>query len=220
MKDDDKKIRAPLELARAQDALVRALKTYGNDRVELEFRLGHRVEGKFVPGVSERAWSSIKQRLDASVDKFKVVVATTEERICDGDRRNGTAKYVVPGQGAPFWMHKKRLSDTDMNTTAGPWCCRASLSLEEVDPPGAAPPPGTHRFQRHKQRWSYVHRCWSIDLTRVTSNLPHQLDNDDVSYEIEIELRDTTELFARPLDNVLLWGWTMACDLCAMAAAS
>lgn len=190
--------------------LARALRTYGRNRLELEFRLGHRLGGRFVPGVPEAAWTRLKAKLDTS-EAFEVVATHTRELIC-GDGTGG--KYVIPeGDGRPHWMHKKRLVDRDLDT-ASPWCCRASLSLEETG--GDRPAPTQHRFERHKRRWSYRYRCWSIDLTRVASNLPHQLDNDGVAFEVEIELADTAELLVRTLDGVLEWGWKLVADCCSL----
>jgi len=203
------------DLAGVRASLARVLKTYGKDRLELEFRLGHRTAGKFVPGVSETGWQRLKARLDVpSAARQEVIVTETNELICD----DGSGKYVAaPDGSAPgFWMHKKRLCDADIDTDS-PWCCRVSMSLEEVDSRDRQPPPpAAHKFERHKQRWSYRYACWSVDLTRVVSNLPHQLDNDAVSYEVEIELRDTGELFTRTMDNLLEWGWSMVQDMCNM----
>lgn len=189
------------------------VRTYGHRRLELEFRLGQRTGGRFVPGVSETAWTALKQSLDASTS-FSVATTTTRELISD-DGSGG--KYVVPAEGPPFWMHKKRLMDVDVDTES-PWCCRASVSLEEVDSPRAnkRPGPARHKFERQKQRWSYRYRCWSVDLTRVASNLPHQIDNDAMSYEVEIELADTSELFTRTRESVLEWGWKLVTDMCAI----
>lgn len=204
----------------AHAALASALKTYGHQRLELEFRLGHRTAGgRFLPGVSQAAWEALKARLDASSGEgkpFRLVITDTRELISD-DGSGG--KYVVDNTGAarPHWVHKQRLWDLDADTGRGPWCCRTSASLEVVDPPQCqGPPPASHRFERHKQRWSYRHKCWSFDLTRVASNLPHQLDNDGLSFEVEIELADPTELFARPMPEVLEWGGTLVGDVCRM----
>ena len=201
-----------------EEALTGALKTYGHERLELEFRLGHRAGDRFLPGVSQAAWDALKARLDESCGEgkaFRLVTTDTRELISD-DGSGG--KYVIDNTGGarPFWMHKQRLWDIDEDT-AGPWCCRASASLEVVDPPERQPrPPASHRFERHKQRWSYRHRCWSFDLTRVVSNLPHQLDNDGVSFEVEMELADPSELFARPVPNLLEWAHAMIGDMCDM----
>lgn len=196
-------------------ALAQVLRTYGHDRLELEFRLGMRGGGAFVPGVSEARWEALKAQLDAGSLGAGVVVTDTRELISD-DGSGG--KYVVDCTGARpgYWMHKKRLHNADFDTDS-PWSCRTSMSLEVVDPADAARPlPTAHRFERHKQRWSYPWKCWSIDLTRVVSNLPHQLDNDGVSYEVEIELRDPAALFTRTTDDVLRWGWQLVTDMCGL----
>lgn len=201
------------DLGHVSASLRGILRTYGHRRLELEFRLGHRTGGRFVPGVSETAWTALKQTLDAS-KSFAVTESATRELISD-DGSGG--KYVVPADGAAYWMHKKRLLDVDTDTGT-PWCCRTSVSLEEVDRPGGQTAPARHKFERHKQRWSYRYRCWSVDLTRVASNLPHQLDNDAMSYEVEIELADTSELFTRTRDAVLEWGWKLVGDVCGIMA--
>lgn len=204
------------DFAPVRTAMAQVLRTYGRERLELEFRLGLRTAGKFVPGVSETAWNYLKSKLDTGSLGQGVVVTDTRELIRD-DGSGG--KYVVDAADKvpSHWIHKKRLYDNDIDTGT-PWCCRASMSLEVVDAPGRqpAPAPVAHRFERHKQRWSYPFKCWSIDLTRVVSNLPHQLDNDGVSYEVEIELRDTAELFTRTTEDVLLWGWSLVDDVCGL----
>lgn len=189
------------------DALRSILKTYGRDRLELEFRLGHSSGKSFVPGVTPSAWTTLKTALDTS-PAFRVHECHTDEHIC------GAGKYVVPVQSSdtPHWVYKKRLVDQDSQTQSA-WACRMSVSLEER---GDGAPPTTYTFRRQKRRWSYVHKCWSIDLTRVTSNLPHQLDNDQESYEVEIELRDTTEFFVRRVDHIIEWGHMLVDDMCRL----
>lgn len=206
------------DLGQLTSTLRQVIRTYGHTHLELEFRFGHRANGAFVPGISEREWTALKKELDDSVQQKKleeVVVTHTRELICD----NGLGKYIVEGDRADSqgqWMHKKRVCDYDIDTETTAWCCRASVSLEELEKPGAKPPPMTHKFMREKHRWSYRYRCWSVDLTRVVSNLPHQLDNDGVSFELEIELVDTTELFVRTLDAVVEWGWLLVSDMCEL----
>lgn len=195
-------------------ALAGVLKTYGRERLELEFRLGQRVGTRFVPGVTEESWERLKAKMDASA-KLEATQSCTKELI-PGDEG---AKYVdTPSGTGGYWMHKKRLHNFDMDQH-GPWCCRVSMSLEVVNPPDVqGQSPADCKFERHKQRWSYVYRCWSIDLTKVASNLPHQLDNDGVSYEVEIELVDTAELFTRPMGELMEWGLRLVGDMCDMLA--
>ena len=197
----------PPALAHVRDALAGVLWEYGKDRLELEFRLGHRSGTSFVPGVSQAGWECLKARLSSG--RPDVVVTETTELICDDGKHVTTA-------GGTFWMHKKRLCHHDIDTHT-PWCCRVSMALEVTDPPDrcAAPPPST-TLRRHKQRWSFRYRCWTVDLTRVVSNLPHQLDSDGAGYEVEVELRDTAELFTRTRAELLEWGWSIVRDMCDM----
>lgn len=192
-------------------AVRREVLKYGHERLELEFRFGHSGSGAFRPGVSKAAWEAIKAELDSS-ENFEKEYVETREII------RGSEKTVTNvGDGSVTVMHKKRLSDTDIDLA--PWTLRASLSLEETDiaPKAAAATKTGTAFTRHKRRWRYIHKCWSVDLTRVQSNLPHQLDTDEDVYEIEIELVDTEELFVRPADNVVTWGLQIARDFLVFA---
>lgn len=195
--------------------LLRTMRTYGNERLEFEFRLGHKTGGAagqkvggFRPGVDGEAWARLKGALDAS-SAWTVTHSVTTERI-----DSAGSKLVLDSSEQPVCViHKKRLSDRDFSTDS-PWCARASLSLEErEDVPAAGI---KHVYERRKKRWSYAFKCWSVDLTQVAGNLPHQLDDDRESYEVEIELRDTKELFVRTVDSIVHWGWDMVHDVCKL----
>jgi hypothetical protein len=210
----------PAAVGQLETAVRRTLKEYGLDRLELEFRLGHRVGDRFVAGVPKDAWDRLAAALDAS-PRARVLATETTELLGDG------ARYVMPqgptGPGPAYWLHKRRLCDFDLDAAqlvpGSPWCCRASVSLETADRPDEAPPPTDHRFRRHKRRRSYRFRCWTVDMTRVASNLHDELDSDEATYEVEIELRDRDELFERPLADVLEWGWRVVKDMCEIAGA-
>lgn len=186
--------------------LLRCMKTYGHERLEFEFRLGHKTPHGFRPGVDRASWTRLKQALDAGRGWRRSHLQTTE-RI-DG---NGT-KMIVRADGPPSVIHKKRLNDADFET-GSPWCARMSLSLEEPD---AAVPAVDTKYERRKERWSYAFKCWSVDLTRVAGNMPHQMDEDTESFEVEVELADTKELFVRTAEAVVAWGWDVVADMCAL----
>lgn len=187
-----------------------AVKTYGHNRLELEWRLGHR-QGGFRPGIDAAAWGRIQRALDAS-PAFRGSFQETTERLGSG----GGVKCICDGQRT-LWMHKKRLADVDKDAE-GPWSVRASVSLESLE--DEAPAGVVLKYERRKKRWSYTHRCWRIDLTRVSSNLPSHLDEDSEAHEVEVELVDTGILFERTLAYVVEWGWRICEDLCAMARPS
>jgi hypothetical protein len=188
-----------------------AVGTYGHTRVELEWRLGHR-HGQFRPGVGADAWKRLQAALDASPAFERTAKESTELM---GDGAPGI-KCIRDASGHESWMHKKRLADVDSDGGSDkPWSVRASVSLEEPD---QAPPrtPGPFKYERRKQRWSYRHACWSVDLTVVRSNLPAHLDDDEDAYEVEIELVDQGVLFEKTVEHVVAWGYRLAGDMVAL----
>lgn len=196
-----------------------AVTTYGHDRLELEWRLGHR-QGSFRPGVGADAWRRLQAALDAS-PAFQRTHKHTVEQLGDSTGVKCVTERDPAGKpvGKPTWMHKKRLADVDTEPTdPRPWSVRASVSLEEEE--GVAPGSVKLKYERSKQRWSYRHRCWSIDLTQVRSNLPTHLDDDQDCFEVEIELVDQGMLFERPLRNLVEWGWKLADEVCGLMSES
>ena len=188
--------------------LKAAIAQYGHERLELEFRLGHLTATpagpRFSAGVSADAWARIKAGLDAS--GMPSAETRTTERVFAGHKHvTDDATGVVTG------VHKKRLFDLDVQPGAGvPWTTRASLSLETHEPPTLAAP--QTYIERRKHRHSYAYKCWSFDITRVTGN-GRDLDNDEPTYEVEVELADVSELFVRPMFEVAAWGARLVADM-------
>lgn len=188
------------------DALVAALKkalaTYGHTRLELEFRIGRVVNGKFVPGVTKQAFDAISETL-ATLPQQHVNTTETIYRDCKRILDHDSQTVSV--------LHKKRIHTSDADAGIGPWNVRASISLEE---PGALEDlKGTSTYERVKRRVRYSTKGWAIDLTRVASNLPQDLDSDSETYEVEIELLDVDCLFTRTVMEVLQWGFKISKDM-------
>lgn len=193
-----------------------AVSTYGHARLELEWRLGHR-QGQFRPGVGAEAWRRLQTALEASPAFTKTFKDTLEKM---GDATGAKCMHDF-ATDATTWMHKRRLADVDVDPSsdsARPWSMRASVSLEETDATG--PPEGQLKYERRKKRWSYRHRCWSVDLTIVRSNLPAHLDEDEDTYEVEIELVDQGVLFEKTVEYVVTWGFQLADDMMALMSGS
>jgi hypothetical protein len=81
--------------------------------------------------------------------------------------------------------------------------------------PEGTPVPSRGGFSRYKERRSYQHGCWSIDLTKVSTTT--DIDCDKWTYEVEIELADKEQLFVRPIGNILQWGNQVANDMLRLA---
>ena len=191
----------------------RAALSRGHSHLELEWRVGHQ-QDTFRAGVDPKAWHRLKSCLDAS-PAFTGSTRVCTERI-GGSKRRKVRFDAATGQ----WVEKERLADVLRHQSADggrcPWAVRASLSTEVPCAPGD---PDQLEYERHKERWSYSHACWSIDLTKVRSNLPSHLDNDTWSYEVEVELADPGMLLERTVEHLVEWGWRIAGEVCDMMVA-
>jgi hypothetical protein len=187
------------------DALAHALLTRDVRTLELEFRIG--IPGKrFTSCVGEARWNRLKKHLGDGGAR----IATCEKIVTNPD---GTSSKYVTGDGEPHWIHKQRVCDEDAQRR--PWCVRTSLSVELKE---TGPPPKTWQRVRNKDRLTYDVAPWKIDITRVSSLPVVDLDNEH-SYEVEIELADRTEFFAREIDEILHRGSAVADDMIAFMTA-
>lgn len=191
-------------------ALKNAVATYGHKRLEIEFRIGRIVNSKFVPGVTRDAFAKIQSHLE-SLPSTDINTTETMFRDCKRIYDHDTQVTTV--------LHKKKIHTTDVPGESL-WTVRASLALEE---------PGELRdleqtphsvYERTKRRTRYTSKGWAIDLTRVASNLPDDLDSDSETFEIEIELLDVDALYTRTVIEVLHWGLKIANDMIRFATAT
>jgi hypothetical protein len=189
-----------------------ALRTYGHERLELEFRLGHTIRS-FVPGVSKKHWLALRHVLDNS-PAWKRTYKETLERIHQGQDRESIRKTTNANTMKEEWMGKKRLADED--TPSGvdgcPWTVRTSLSMEVAVHPNPSLDMPT---ERRKCRWSYTHKGWTFDMTLVQGNTCADLDEDTTLCEIELELTDHTLYFKYPIPTLLGHGRSLVQDACA-----
>jgi hypothetical protein len=196
------------------------LATHGHRGVELEFRLGRSFGNRFVSGVSKEGWTKITRALEKSHEFVSVPELVTRESILSGGWKQVTFdNETVP----PQWNHKQKVDTFEVLDILpdSPWAVRASLSLEKVEkcPPasvreGKVEPTG---YVRNKKRLSYTYSCWSIDMTRVQSNLP---GHDDETFEVEIELADQEAFFTYTVDHIVTWAQCLVKDMIELASAA
>jgi hypothetical protein len=198
------------------------LNVHGHRGVELEFRLGRRFGTRFVTGISREGWTKIEAALDASPHVAKQpVLATTEKIMADGWKyvvvENAGANGEAPRE---HWNHKKKIETFEMPDILpdSPWAVRASVSLEKVEI-GPAAPQDAPGYVRNKIRTSYLHECWTFDLTRVRSNAPDHADSECEIYEVEVELASTDAFFKYTVDHLLSWGECLVADMIKLAAS-
>jgi hypothetical protein len=197
-----------------QQCVVRSLRDtihdHGHKNVELEFRLGRIVNEQYVTGVTKATFDALLRHLEKS-PAFSKNEKTTLEKL------NGTdARFIIENgdEAGGRWCYKKKVcTETAPGKENVP---RASVALEGHD--HAPPPPGSPPFKYHrlKKRTSFVHECWTVDMTRVTSNLPGQFDNDEEMYEVEVELTGVDAFFVYTLEYLVEWGLHLLNELTSL----
>lgn len=185
-----------------------AAQAYGLDTLEVEFRLGRFLGREFVPGVPEPFFNAVRAVLEAS--RFAKSQSQSVERIAGGFKR------VTRPDGSEHFQQKNRLTVTDM-PGRGAVAVRGAVSLEvsSQTPPADCHVAG-HDIVRRKNRRSYTHKGWTVDMTVVTGNA--NLDDDTPQYEIEVELSDPGMLYEYPPDYVVECGQRIVRDLFSFGA--
>jgi mRNA capping enzyme, beta chain len=186
-------------------ALKSAIHAHGHKSLELEFRLGEKqADGTFRTGIGRKGFENLRGILSASPAFLKSEVDLLE-------KLNGTdVRHVVENGNdhKGYWQSKRRVFNCD----DVPYI-RAAIAIESEHtqaPPSNAPP---FAFFRRKKRESYTHKCWRVDLTRVTSNLPGNFDRDEEVYEVELELNDRGAFFDYTMTHLISWGYSFMAEL-------
>lgn len=181
----------------------RVMEKEKHEHVEIEWRIGHRLR-EFRPGVDREAWCRLREALACS-PAFTAQHTTSVEYFS----RNNNAKCIDESR----WILKDRVADELLDIAGHPWSVRVCVSREL---PVSKPQHAGLEFERRKERWSYVHGPWRVDLTTVFSNLPSHQDEDGAIYEIEVELVDPELFYERPIPWVLQWGLRIVHELCGL----
>lgn len=176
------------ERAYIVSTISEALRAWGVEGFELEWRLGTRQGDKFVPGLTRERWESLKAVCDAWTG-----ISVNERETTEYIAEDGLRKIMIHNGDSivEHWMVKTKISMADTATY------RVSCSREgylENEP--AEHPPLKH--MRRKHRWSYRIKWWSIDFTKVLRDL----DSEDYVYECEIEVVDKTKFFVYTTDYI------------------
>lgn len=190
-----------------RQAIVDALWHRGHEGIELEWRLGRKLNGAFLPGVDGELWNAVLAKYE-KYDSRKTHVDTVEYIHADNSRR------TVERGKLDTWMIKERIVHVDADETEH-GCFRVSVAKEKPMHPPAHPAP--LKFVRHKKRDSFFFKIWRLDCTLVTGNDPNgDLDNDESRYEVELELADPDALFMYTMEYIIEWGTQLACETLAL----
>ena len=161
-------------------ALLNIIKEYKNkDSIEIEIRLGQIESGSFRPGLGSKIfYDKICTILDTNKN-WKDVIKTQTEEIVNNGHKKITYKNCKK-INKHIYIKKEKLKTIDLTYENTPYDLRMCVSTEIES---------TEKFKigiiRKKDRISYVHNDYRIDITKVI-----QIDNTVESeiYELEIEL--------------------------------
>lgn len=198
-----------MELALADTLLRHDFRT-----VELEFRVGIK-RRTFVSDVGETRWNALLARLRARGEGE--CRRTVELVVANGDESSRFVTSIDDQRTKPRWVHKKRVATRDVDADS-PWCIRTSVAMEREEP--ATSPPVRYDLRREKTRWSFgasdgvSDGAWRVDVTRVKTS-PAKDPDDDVSFEVEVELVDVDEFLTTELSEILARGRRIANDTIA-----
>ena len=171
-------------------------------KVELEFRIGEVVEGRFVSSLQKVVWNQMKSKMKEPPEEHTIV----DKYVGHGNQGIST-RFVTKSNGEEFWEQKKKIDSTTLPN--GRFAVRTSIALEEKY---SSPPPGTPHIktnaqfalQRKKVRTSYTVGAWRVDFSRV-EHIPERNDVEE-TFEVEIELADSGIFFEKEVEQVLREG--------------
>jgi hypothetical protein len=195
------------------DAMWNATHRHGHVGFELEFRVGHALQGgHFSPNVGRQNFQKLRQKMDASSKFSRVVDIETIERIA-GIKHVTTLSFADSAQGQcplppSYCMTKTKVFQKDLPTET-PYTLRCGMAMEKTVPLAQV----ASKLTRHKKRRRYVWKCWAFDLTEVSSN--GDLDSEE-TFEVEIELLDPEMLFQCTMDSLADWGLVLCREMIGM----
>jgi len=170
-----------------RDQFMNAVDMYGVESIELEFRRK----------ITRHVHDAIINMLTTSTHVAPLGECVTREELGDTDARDVTFPNG-PDDATPYTMYKRRLCSMHMGPT------RVSVALERRGEPDGTP----KKVFRIKTRHSFhIDGLWRIDVTRVETNDPRYLDDDEYAYELEVELITASDgMYQYTIDHLLNWG--------------
>jgi len=165
---------------------MEAVDTYGAESIEMEFRRK----------IDKRTYDTILDMVSKSDHIQAIGEYTTREELGNTDARD--ISFPNDSSIEPYTMYKKRLCSVHFDDV------RLSVSLERQGDPD-----GTEKSVfRIKNRHSFhIDRTWRLDLTRVETNDPRYLDDDEYAYELELELMTSSDgIYRYTIEYIMEWG--------------
>jgi hypothetical protein len=185
-------------MERIRDQFMQAVDTYGAESIEMEFRRK----------VDKPVYDNVIKVLKKSPHVECIGESTTREELGSTDARD--VSFPNDEHLQPYTMYKKRLCSLHLDNV------RLSVSLERQGEPDGV----EKTIFRIKKRTSFhIDRTWRIDMTRVETNDPRYLDDDEYAYEMELELMTTSDgIYRYTIDHIMNWGKILMDEIYALAS--
>jgi hypothetical protein len=165
--------------------ILRKFKT--TPMTEIEIRFGRKAPSGFDTNVGQDTFFKVLRALE----KYEAWESKSQQNMTmyyfDGNKRLS----VNEDTDEQFGQIKKRLVVDDFELTDAPLDVRLGVSSEV---PFEYDGEETSTEQKTKKRWSFIRKNLSIDMSIVKGNPEDQDDDQDLTYQIEMEIVDPSIL--------------------------
>ena len=170
------------------DAWAQVIETHKNiENTEIEIRFGRRSGSKFDTNVGQATFKKVLQALT----KYEGWESTKHSEVTvyyfDGGKRLSVNEQTDEQIGEI----KTRVAVDDFQLPNAPLDVRLGISTEV---PFEYDGEETSTEQKTKERWSFVRKNLSIDMTIITGTPDDKDSDDDKTYQIEMEIIDPSQI--------------------------
>jgi hypothetical protein len=158
-----------------------------NENTEIEIRFGRRAGNKFDTNVGQETFKKVLQALT----KYEGWESTGHSEVTvyyfEGGKRLSVNEQTDEQKGEI----KTRVAVDDFHLPNEPLDVRLGVSTEV---PFEYDGEETSTEQKTKERWSFVRKNLSIDMTIITGNPDDKDSDEDKTYQIEMEIIDPSQI--------------------------
>ncbi len=167
------------------EPIIEAHKTKPN--TEIEFRFGRRSGNGFDTNVGADTFTKVLKALEKYPEWESKKHTNSTIYYFEGSKRLTVDEETDEQVG----QVKKRVKVDDFHIDNAPFDVRLGVSTEE---PFEYDGEETSTEQKTKERWSFVRKNLSIDMTVVKGNPDDKDADDDTTYQIEMEIIDPAQV--------------------------
>lgn len=155
--------------------------------IEIEFRFGRRSGNGFDTNVGSESFAKVLRALKKYPDWETTKHTNSTVYYFEGSKRLAVDEETDEQVG----HIKKRVKVDDFQVPDAPFDVRLGVSTEE---PFEYDGEETSNEQKTKERWSFVRKNLSIDMSVIKGNPDDKDAEDDTTYQIEMEIVDPSQV--------------------------